>query len=342
MRIAFLLMMAALLAPAEMVRFQRVAEPREGAFTVLMPTGWKVSGGITRMAPTTGTLNAIAAKLDFTMTSADSRIVLRWYPEINYFDMRGNAVQGMFPPGSSYNGAPVLPKMNAFTYIEQVVFRRAHPRAAGVKLKGRYPLPKVAASYQEMVRRMRVPIAFQFDAALMVVEYQENGAAWEEALYTAVQDWGAAGAGLWNNKDSFSVRAPAGELDKTGRVITVIMNSVELNPKWVEGEIRGQIQRNEIAQRSQQEIAALDREIVEHRRRTNAEINNQMYHNLMGTEEYVNPLTKKVETGSNGWNYRWVNDRGEAVYTDDANFDPVRAGLSGYVKSPVRPRFPSK
>ena len=339
-----LLLLVAVAAHAEVLRFQKLAEPKEGAFTMLVPAGWRASGGITRVNPmaANGALNAIGAKLDFSLASDDNRILLHWYPETNYFDMRGNPAAGMFPPGSNYNGAPVFPKMNALTYLEQLVFRRAHSGATGVTVKGRYPMPKVAESYMAVVRQMGIPAVFQFDAALIVIQYQERGATWEEAFYTAVQDWGAAGAGLWSNKDTFSMRVPPGELDKVGRVVSVILNSVELNPRWVEGEIRGQIQRGDIAIKTQQDIARLDREIVEHRRRTNSEINNQMYHNLMGTEEYVNPLTRKTEIGSNAWNHRWVNDRGEAIYTDDPNFDPVRAGLNGYVKSPVRPRFPSK
>ena len=104
------------------------------------------------------------------------------------------------------------------------------------------------------------------------------------------------------------------------------------------GEIKGQAARGEIALRTQQDLARLDREIVEHRQRTNAEINNQAFHNLMRTEEYVNPITRKVEVGSNEWNYRWVNERGEAVYTDDPNYDPARDGLTGFQRSPVRKR----
>lgn len=341
-RSLLLLLVSALLVPAQVVRFKRIAEPREQAFTVLVPSDWRASGGVTRVNPMSagGALNAIAAKLDFSLSSPDGRIRLHWFPETNYIDMRGNPVQGMFPPGSDYNGAPVWPKLNAFAYIEQMVLRRGRPRAAGLHATAKYPLPKVAASYEQVVRQMRIPIQFRFDAALLVVQYQEGGSTWDEAVYTAVQDWGPAGGGLWSNKDTFSMRAPAGQLQKAGRIVSVILNSVDLNPRWVEGEIRGQITRNEIAVRTQQEIARLDREIVEHRRRTNAEINNQMYHNLMRTEEYVNPLTKKVEVGSNEWSHRWVNDRGEAIYTDDPNFDPQRAGLSGFVRSPVRKRFP--
>ncbi len=342
MRILWLFL---LMAPvwADTVRFQKVAEPREGAFTVLIPAGWKASGGIVRVDPTAagGTLNAIGAKLDFTITSDDGRVVLHWYPETNYIDLRGQPAGPLYRAGSIYNGAVVWPKANAASYLQQA-FSRARPRASNVRIKGTYPLPKAAASYQQVISRMGVPIAFQFDVALIVVEYQEGGAAYEEALYTAVQDWGQMGSGLWTNKDTFSLRAPAGGLEKAGRVVSLMLNSVQLNPKWVEGEIRGQIARGEISRRTLEDIQRLDREIVEHRRRTNAEINNQMYHTLMGTEEYVNPLTRQTEVGSNAWNHRWVNDRGEAVYTDDPNFDPVRAGLQGYVKSPVRKRFPDR
>lgn len=331
-------------APEGAIRFQRVTEPNEKAFSLLIPAGWRLEGGITRVNPlaVNGPLNAIAAKLDMKLTAPTPGVVLRWYPEMNYMDMRGNAAGAMFPPGSNYNGAPVAPKMGAFAYLERAVFPRDHARASQIKVKGRFPLPQAARSYSQVVARMGIPFAFAFDCGLLWLEYQEQGAAWEEVLYTAVQDWGAAGAGLWTNKDTFSIRAPAGQLEKTGPLVTVILQSFELSPQWIQGEIRGQIQRNEISIRSQQDIQRLDREIAEHRRRTNAEIQNQAFHNLMGTDEYVNPLTKKVETGSNAWNHRWVNDRGEAIYTDDPNFDPVRAGLSGYVKSPVRKRFPDK
>ncbi len=339
-----LILLAAALAQGEVVRFRRVAEPREGAFTLLVPDGWNVSGGIVRANPLTagGPLNSIAAKLDFTISSGDGRTVLRWYPEVNWVDMRGQPAAMAFRPGGNYNGAIVWPKLRAVEYLEQIVFPRAHPRPSRALVKGAYPLPRVAESYHQVVRQMGLPPLFQFDAALIVVEYVEGGVAGEEALYTAIQDWGAAGAGLWTNKDTFSIRTSAGGLEAAGRVVSVILSSTRLSPRWVQGEIRGQMERNEIALRTQQDVQRLEREIVEHRRRTNAEINNQMHHNLMRTEEYVNPLTREVEVGSNEWSYRWVNENGEALYTDDGNFDPERSGLRGFVRSPVRRRFPER
>ena len=51
------------------MRFRRVAEPREHAFTILVPQGWLSEGGIVRVNPAGagGTANAIAAKVDFAV-----------------------------------------------------------------------------------------------------------------------------------------------------------------------------------------------------------------------------------------------------------------------------------
>jgi hypothetical protein len=333
-----------LVAQPRVLRFQRLAEPREGAFTILAPEGWRPGGGIVRVNPMTsgGTLNSIAAKLDFTLSSPDGRTVLHWYPETTYVDGRRMPAAALFPQGSNYNGALVWPLLNSFSYLEQAILRKAHANASGLVVKNRIALPQTADSYLKIVRLAGVPIDFRYDVGLMVVSYKEGGSAWDEVLYTAVQDFGPSGAGLWSNKDTFSARAPAGEIERLSGTIGVILNSVELNPRWVEGEIRGQMQRNEIAIRSQQDIARLDKEIVEHRQRTNAEINNQAFHNLMRTEEYFNPHTKKVEVGSNEFNNRWVNSRGEAIYTDDSNYDPKAHGLDGFVRSPIRKRFPDR
>jgi hypothetical protein len=319
------------------VRFRRVAEPKEGAFTLLAPADWRLSGGITRVNPLAsgGSLNAVAAKLDLELASPDGRIRLRWYPENLYVDPRRNTAAAMFPVGGNYNGAQVFPLPGAFEYLDRG-FAYHHPRASAVRSRSRHPLPDAARSYAAVTAAMRIPVEFRYDVGLRVIEYREDGALWEEAQYTAIQDF--AGSGLWCNKDTFSIRTPAGGIESSGRIVSIVLRSIELDPKWVAGEIRGQIARNEISIRTQQEIARLDREITDHRRRTSAAINNQMQHTLMETEEYVNPLTRKVEIGSNAWRFRWVNNRGEAIYTDDPGYDPVRAGLSGYVRSPVRQR----
>jgi hypothetical protein len=125
--------------------------------------------------------------------------------------------------------------------------------------------------------------------------------------------------------------------------MSVVQTSVVLNPQWIAGEIKGQIQRGEIVLNTQREVQRIEQEIVEHRQKTNAEIHNDMFLTLTDQEEYVNPYTNEVEVGSNQWKHRWVNESGEVLYTDREDYDPntdIDLNRSDYKRTPVRKRFP--
>ena len=328
------------------VYFRRVAEPREKAFTILVPAGWSTEGGIVRVNPLSanGAGNAIGAKVDFAVKrDAAGSVMLRALPEMMYADLRRTPVgqTGMFPVGSKYNGMTVLPAMDAATFLAQVAFKYAHPRATGARVVDRRQNPRLAQAYAQRLRASGVPFQFHYDVAVITVEYQEGGTAYTEKLFTAIENMGQAAGGLWSNKDTLLVRAPAGEFEKWARTLSIVRASVEMNAQWVAGEIRGQAQRNKIALDTQRDIARIDQEIVAHRQRTNAEINNDMFLTLNSQEEYVNPHAKQVETGSNQWKYRWVTSSGDVVYSDESSYDPnhdPKLNRSGFARTPVRQR----
>lgn len=328
------------------VYFRRVAEPREKAFTILVPAGWQTQGGIVRVNPmaANGAGNAIAAKVDFAVKrDAAGSVMLRSLPEMMYADLRGTPVgrTGMFPPGSQYNGMTVLPVSDAATFLAQVAFKYAHPRATGARVVDHRQNHRLAQAYAQRLRASGVPFQFRYDAAVITVNYQEGGAAYTEKLFTVIEDMGQVGGGLWSNKDTVLVRTPAGEFDKWARILSIVQSSAQMNPQWVAGEIRGQMQRNKIALDVQRDIQRIDREIVAHRQRTTAEINNDMFLTLTSQEEYVNPHTRQVEVGSNQWKYRWVTSSGDVVYSDNSSYDPnhdPNLNRSGFARTPVRPR----
>jgi len=152
------------------------------------------------------------------------------------------------------------------------------------------------------------------------------------------------GAGMWGNKETFYLRAPAEQFEEFEPLFSLIQASIRINPKWLAGEIRGQIQRGQIMINTQNEIQKIEQQIVSHRQRTNAEIHNDMFLTLTDQEEYVNPYNNEVEMGSNQWRYRWINENGDVLYTDDEYYDPntdVNLQRSDYKRTPVRKRFPN-
>ena len=102
------------------VSMEKIHEPNEKAFTILKPKGWLAEGGIVRWDPSTmgGAANAIEAKIDFALMSDEAgSFKIHWLPDIYYADLTGQAVAGMFPEGSWYNGMPVLHKMDAIEFL---------------------------------------------------------------------------------------------------------------------------------------------------------------------------------------------------------------------------------
>jgi len=329
--------------------FKRVREPRENAFTILIPRDWQIEGGIFRADPTAqgGPSQSIAAKVDFAVKNdSNGSVMIRWLPDVLYFDMRMSPAggMGMFPPGSNYQGMTVWPLMSASQFLADVAFPYAHPQAGGVNIVEQRSLPETARKYRERVQAAIPGATFSYDAAIMTVGYSEGSRHYEEKMVTLIEDWGQLGAGMWGNKETFLVRTPKGEFRKWEPVISVIQNSVKINPQWIAGEIRGQAERGQIAINTQKEIERIGREITEHRQVTNSEIHNDMFLTLTDQEEYVNPYTNEVEVGSNQWKFRWVNESEEVIYTDSEEYDPntdVELNRSDFERTPIRKRGPN-
>jgi hypothetical protein len=322
------------------ILFERIIEPNENAFSILKPAGWLVEGGIIRLDPTAmgGAGNSIEAKLDFTLKKDQAgTVMIHWLPDMYYVDLQGSYVAGMFPVGSTYNGMTVIPKMPALQFATDVMIRWNRGNVKNLVIKENKPVPKII----DVIRQADAYLGmnFGYDAVILDYTYNENGIEYRERLLTVVQDMGPAFAGMWKNRNTIIVRSPASEFKKWEPVFCEINYSPVLNLKWIEGEVRGQIQRGEIATQTIQEINRIDQEIQQGHIKTNSEINHEMYLNLTGQEDYVNPFTNQSERGSNEWNYRWVNDLGNVIYTDEMSYNPNNdpsLHVQGYKLSKVK------
>ncbi len=332
--------------PPGTVIFQRTTEPREQAFTLLIPAGWLTEGGIFRVNPIAqgGAAQSIAAKVDFSVKKDQSgSVMIRWLPDMLFMDMRFSPAgqMGVFPPGSNYNGMTVYPLMSAAEFITRVVFPYAHPNASDVQILQQRQMEKLARSYQQFTHRMNPMLTMQYDAALATVTYRENGIVFKEKIIAVIENWGEMGAGMWGNKSTFFIRAPQEEFARWEPVFSIIQGSVRINSRWLAQEIGGQNHRGETLVDNMHQQQAIDREILEHQQRTNAEIHNDVFLTLTDQEEYVNPFTGEVELGSNQWQYRWENPNGDIIYTNNASYDPrtdVNLNRTDYKRTPIRPR----
>lgn len=327
--------------------FHRQKEPNENAFTFLLPQNWTVSGGITRVDPNAagGSGNAIEAKLYMKITSPDNKAAMAWLPDTRFFDMRRfqgtNLAAPMFPDGSNYNGMIVLKMPAPEDFVKIVAVPFAHPHAQSVQVTAIQQLPELAEEYRRVSTMLIPGYQFNYQAAIVTLEYTESNVRYLEKMVCVIEDFGQLGAGLWGNKETWYVRAEKAIFEEMTPVFSTIGHSVKLNPDWISREIRSQQVNSNIALQTQRDISKIDREITEHRSRINSEINNDMYLTITGQEDYTNPFTGETERGTNEWKYRWENELGDVIYSDNQNYSPnndLNVNVKGFKKSEIRKR----
>jgi len=327
--------------------FHQQKEPNENAFTFLLPQNWTVSGGITRVDPNAagGSGNAIEAKLYMKITSPDNKAAMAWLPDTRFFDMRRfqgtNLAAPMFPDGSNYNGMIVLKMPAPEDFVKIVAVPFAHPHAQSVQITAIQQPPELAEEYRRVSALMIPGYQFNYQAAIVTLEYTESNVRYLEKMVCVIEDFGQLGAGLWGNKETWYVRAEKAIFEEMTPVFSTIGHSLKLNPDWISREIRSQQVNSNIALQTQRDISKIDREITEHRSRINSEINNDMYLTITGQEDYTNPFTGETERGTNEWKYRWENELGDVIYSDNQNYSPnndVNVNVKGFKKSEIRKR----
>jgi hypothetical protein len=352
--IATALLAAALAVPTALAQqrpqhaglaFARRAEPNERAFTILVPAGWTLRGGIFRVnaARAGGPLNALEAKCDLRIMS-DPRGTVAYHilPDVVYAHVGVGG--GFFAPGSNYQGAMVKPFLRADRYLGELV-RAQHPQATGISILQSRRLPgeieamqRQGAYANQLLRQIGgEQMAFQYDAAGATIEYTEGGVRYREVVLTGIVDMRAALT--WKNTRTLTFRAPAAEWDRWRPLMDIMRSSLRFNPTWVVKEAEGQQQRANYTLNVLRELNRIDQEIVARTQHNNAEIMNDNYLVLTGQQEYVNPFTREVEVDTDQFTYRWTSPSGDRYYTNDEGENPNRfLQRSDYRLTPVRRR----
>jgi hypothetical protein len=314
-------------------------EPREKAFTFLLPAGWQAEGGVVRLNPATGPTNSVGAKIDFALKKDTAgTVMIHFLPNYTYKDPRQAPT---FRVGSNYMGSMVYPVLDPQTFMAQFVFRKHRPQAQHVQILERKPLPDLVKRFQQNAPPPGGISRTVYDAGSMTVVYDEGGVRYKEKMRAVIENIEGQGLGMWTNRDTVSVRAPAAEFDGVAPLFALLEGSLKGNPQWVGGERRGAATRSRNALETQRYLQHKREEILANKRRTNAGIRYSHWLEITGQEDYINPHTGEVEVGSNQWKNRWQSAHGDVVYSNDPNYDPnfdPKADHTDYKRSPVRQR----
>jgi len=336
----YLLVFFNIFAQGQAVYFTRMNEPRENAFSLLVPKGWILEGGAIRILDPNiaGVNNMVDCKFDLAVRKdAQGSVMIRWLPEMMCLDQKfawGN------PEGSVFNNTLVRKKRSPEEFMIQVAIPYAHPSATKLNITRVNQLPGLASLYSSaMDPAVNMVTNMTYSAALIEFTFEEGNKRYSGKMVAVIEDYGTGGAGLWKNRQTMYILTPEGEMATWEPMLQVIQNSGIWNPKWVASEVNGQRQRSGLIAATQQELQKIENEINDSRRKTHEEINKDMYLTLTGQNEFTNPYTGEAEMDTDRWKYRWVNNLGDIIYSDRGEYDPnvdPALNVSGFKKSVPR------
>jgi hypothetical protein len=239
----------------------------------------------------------------------------------------------------------VKPLPSAKQFLTEL-FQSTRPQATNVNIVAEDPMREVVEACFRSNQQVNAHLRQMglrpnsYEALAMLVEYTEGGQRFREALTTTITD-ARGGAFMWSNEETIAFRAPAAEFEMWKPALDTIRSSVQVNPQWAAAVTRAMGERAKSALETQRYINKVASEIAENRRRTNAEIRHEQWLFITGQEEYTNPFTGQNERDTSSYPYRWVNNQGDNLYTDENSFDPNKFeeyNTREWKRTPIRKR----
>jgi hypothetical protein len=271
------------LRSGEAISFHREYEPNEKAFSFLIPKGWKISGGITRINPNSfdELTNSIGPKLYMKLVSPDEKTSIGWLPDNQFINKQQFATRNhmgtIYPVGNNYNDLEEKAIMSPEEYLIHVAFPFAHPHAQNIKLIDTLPLKIMTKNQLQFTSNLTSPNASEFSAAIITLQYIENEISFMEKMVCVIEDFGSIHKGLWGNKETWFVRTEIGGFNKMATILSKIGESVRLNHEWIEKEIRNQQIYSQIVLKDQSGREAIINKIEENKANMVKEINKMMF-----------------------------------------------------------------
>ncbi len=210
--------------PAEShgVAYYKTTEPREGAFSFLVPANWEISGGITRVEQ--------EPKLYLKLSSPDNKTTVCWLPEMEFIVPEnrsrniGNTVDEQLKIKSLLTPAD---------FVLTIAVPFAHPHAATIRVTDVKPITPVW-----MFSLSGEMNAANRQAAEVTISYWENGVFFKEKITCVIESYTENGDKKWRNFSTWYVRCDNNSFEAFEPIFSKIISSVEPDKAWTEREIQ--------------------------------------------------------------------------------------------------------
>ena len=317
------------------------------AYTLLLPEGWKVTGGIK--------WNIYAKCLTETVTnhlraeSPDGKYSFEMFPiqTWEWMNDAGALQMAQYTRQTTGKGCMLHQPMNASQFISQIFIPEFRPGAQ--KIKAANTSGAAAAAREKSISEIKAMLQtynadLNTDAVLATIRYNSSNGEYDEWVTASVTEYNynlpsAMNYGSYykyfyaSADEIISFSAPKGELEKNDKLFSTIMASFHLNPVWGKAisdmfvnisniQSKGAMDRSRIWSNAMNEIGEKQYQSWQNREDSQDRIAQNWSQYMRGVETYVDPNTNTSIELSSGYNQAWSNGNGEYILSEDPNFNP--------------------
>lgn len=322
-------------------RYRIYEDSTEKAFTVLVPDGWQIDGGVMQYPPNPvrTVVDMYGKKILFSVFDPESGAAVQYFPYEMIHSAAPGSVYIQVAPGQVLNGMIQMPSLlSPSDYARQVMFPMARLGASDVKWHRPVELESLARAWYKAVHA-NDPVKPSIKAQSVEVSYQQEGVAYKEVWTVLITATQVASSTIWSPDITVAARAPVNRFDELKPVLEAVITSFRLDSNWyaraiarfIEGTEKVRVAQDQIRKMDQaiqkhrmqiqDEVRRIDRDITSHRAATDAAIHEQEHNVLMGVDEYRDPVTDKRALLDLTYRFNYT-DGENVIQTNDRLFEP--------------------
>lgn len=304
--------------PPSDISYIQFRDPAEGAFSLEVPRGWRVSGGLVRKAP-------VDVRSSVVVIAPDNRITLRLGDaNLPPFALPTPLLTQLgFREGSSYSpgygvNMIVMRYLPGEQFARHYIVSQVGQVCAGPQVVSAQALPQTVQAMNAIMARYGSAVVSQRlhagDAAFRCQQGQAPmvGYLFVATLLTA----GADGGGNWSVDQLQGYLSPPELAGSAQTILARMVGSVRVNPDWARMQRNVTANTSRIVADTGAHISKVISDSYWRQQASRDEMSRRRSNATLGVEDVRDPATGreiKVESGSN---YYWMDQRGNIAGTD--------------------------
>jgi len=308
-------------APAESrVSYSRFQDPREGSFSIDVPTGWKVDGGMIRKS-------TVDVRAYVFATSPDNSTLIRvgdpdigsFIPPTQTLGMTGFREGSQYSPGYG-NVMTVRRFVPGPAFAQEYAYKLARiMQASPPQFKTVKPLPQYSST-TNVGPAVRQSIAGEADFTCMRGSQEFAGTVWAQTTGTTMPGI-EGGGGIWTVSILIDFLAPAGKAAATDAIVQHMVQSFQMNSSWVGQQQQTTAQTSQIVRETNEQVSRIISDTYWSRQKAQDRTNRNFDDYIRGAVRLKDPESGEELEGVSGKNYYYrVPGTNNTVGTDRTDF----------------------